>query len=120
MDEAGGTDKGLSLFDALSTTFWGRVEEVVGWVTESDRTTSYTARLRSRQVAGVGAGPESHGRGVNSFVRAGMRGDIVEEAVGGSKVKLGGFGLVGGKLAHSSKDGEVKGSCVEEQGSNHL
>ncbi len=75
--EAGDTDKGLSLSDALSTTFWGRVE-VVGWVSESDRTTSDTARLGSRQVAGVGAGPESHGGGVNSFVRVGMRGDIVE------------------------------------------
>ena len=78
MDEAGGTDKGLSLSDALSTTFWGRVEEVVGWVSESDPTSSYTARLRSRQVAGVGAGPESHGGGVNGFVRVGMRGDVVE------------------------------------------
>ena len=78
MDEAGGMDKGLSLSDALSTTFCGRVEEVVGWVSESDRTTSHTARLGSRQVAGVGAGPESHGGGVNSFVRVGMRGDIVE------------------------------------------
>ncbi len=78
MDEAGGPDKGLSLSDALSTTFWGRVEEVVRWVSESDRTTSHTARLRSGQVAGVGAGPESHGEGVNSFVRVGMGGDIVE------------------------------------------
>ncbi len=49
MDEAGGTDKGLSLSDALSTTFWGRVEEVVGWVSKSDATTSHTARLGSRQ-----------------------------------------------------------------------
>ena len=48
------------------------------WVSESDRTTSYTARLRSRQVAGVGAGPESHGGGVNGFVRVGMGGYIVE------------------------------------------
>ena len=119
MDEAGGTDKGLSLSDALSTTFWGRVEEVVGWVSESDRTTSYTARLRSRQVAGVGAGPQSLGSGVNSFVRVGMGGDIVEEVVGGSKVKLGGVGLVRGELTDGSEDGEVKGSCVEEQGSNH-
>ena len=78
MDEAGGTDKGLSLSDALSTTFWGWVEEVVGWVSESDPTPSYTARLRSRQVAGVGAGPESHGGGVNGFVRVGMGGYIVE------------------------------------------
>ena len=77
MDEAEGTDKGLSLSDALSTTFWGRVEEVVGWVSESDRTTSYTARLRSRQVAGVGTGPESHRRGVDSFGRVRMGGDIV-------------------------------------------
>ena len=78
MDEAGGTDKGLSLSDALSSTLWGRVEEVVGWVSESDPTPSYTARLRSRQVAGVGAGPESHGGGVNGFVRVGMGGYIVE------------------------------------------
>ena len=41
--------------------FLGGVEEVGRWVSESDRTPSYTARLRSRQVAGVGAGPESHG-----------------------------------------------------------
>ncbi len=61
LDEAGGTDKGLFLYYTLSATFWGRVEEVVGWVSESDRTTSHTARLRSRQVAGVGADPESHG-----------------------------------------------------------
>ena len=31
-----------------------------------------------------------------------------------------GFGvLVGGELTDGSEDGEVKGSCVEEQGSNH-
>ena len=78
MDEAGGTDKGLSLSDALSSTLWGRVEEVVGWVSESDPTPRYTTRLRSRQVAGVGAGPESHGGGVNGFVRVGMGGYIVE------------------------------------------
>ena len=39
--------------------------------------------------------------------------------MGDSKVKLGWVGWIGGELAHSSKDGEVKGSCVEEQGSNH-
>ncbi len=33
--------------------------------------------------------------------------DIVEEAVSGSKVKLGGVRLVGGELAHSNKDGKV-------------
>ena len=78
MDAAGGSDKGLFFFYTLSSTFWGRVEEVVGWVSESDRTTSYTARLRSRQVAGVGAGPESHGGGVHGFVRVGRGGDLVE------------------------------------------
>ena len=78
MDEAGGSDEGLFCFDTLSSTFWGWVEEVGGWVSESDRTPSYTARLRSRQVAGVGAGPKSHGGGVNSSVRFGMGGDIVE------------------------------------------
>ena len=39
--------------------------------------------------------------------------------MGGSKVKLGGVGLVRGELTDGSEDGEVKGSCVEEQGSNH-
>ena len=77
MDEAGGSDEGLFFFYTLSSTFWGWVEEVGRWVSESDRTTSYTARLRSRQVAGVGAGPESHGGGVNSVLRVGMGGDIV-------------------------------------------
>ncbi len=66
---------------------------------------SHTARLRSRQVAGVGAGPQSHGRGVNSFVRVGMGGDIVEEAVSDSEVKLGGVGLVRGELTDSGEDG---------------
>jgi hypothetical protein len=56
---------------------------------------------------------------VNGFVGVGVGGDIVEEAVSSSKVKLGGVGLVGGELAHSSKDGKVEGTCVEEQGSNH-
>ena len=39
--------------------------------------------------------------------------------MGSSKVKLGRVGLVGGELTDGSEDGEVKGSCVEEQGSNH-
>ncbi len=96
MDVAEGTDKGLFLSYAMSATFWGWVEKVGGWVSESDRTTSHTAGLRSGQVARVGAGPQSHhGRGVNSFVRVGMGGYIVEEAVSGSKIKLGGVRLVG-------------------------
>ncbi len=33
--------------------------------------------------------------------------DIVEKAVSGSKVKLGGVGLVGRELANSSKDRKV-------------
>ena len=61
LDEAGGTDKGLFLSYALSATFWGGVEEVGWWVSESDRTASHAAGLRSGQVAGVGAGPQSHG-----------------------------------------------------------
>ena len=48
-----------------------------------------------------------------------MGGDIVEEAVSGSKINLCGVRLVGGELTDGSEDGEVKGSCVEEQGSNH-
>ncbi len=119
MDEAGGTDKGLFLSYTLSAAFWGWIEEVVGWVSESDRTTSHTARLRSRQVAGIDAGPQSHGRGVNSFVRVGMGGDTVEEAVSGSEVKLGGAGLVRGELTDSGEDGQIKGSDVEEQGPNY-
>ncbi len=56
---------------------------------------------------GVGAGPQSHRRGVNSFVRVGMGGDIVEEAVSGSEVKLGGVGLVRGELADGGDDGQI-------------
>ena len=107
MDEAGGTNKGLFLSYALSATFWGRVEEVVGWVSESDRASSHAARLRSGQVAGVGAGPQSHGGRVTGFVGVGVGEDIVEKAVSGSKVKLGGVGLVGGELTDSGEDGEV-------------
>ena len=50
----------------------------------------------TRQVAGVGTGPESHGGGVDSFVRVGMGGNIVQEAVSGSEIKLCGVGLIGG------------------------
>ncbi len=61
----------------LSVTFWGWVKKV-GWgVSKPNRAASYTARLRSGQEAGVGAGPESYGRGVDCFVEVGVRRDIV-------------------------------------------
>ena len=44
---------------------------------------------------------------MNGFVGVGMGGDIVEKAVSGSEVKLGGVGLVGGELTHSSKDRQI-------------
>ncbi len=44
---------------------------------------------------------------MNGFVGIGMGGDIVEEAVSGSEVKLGGFGLVRGELADSVEDGQI-------------
>jgi hypothetical protein len=44
---------------------------------------------------------------VNSFVRVGMGGYIVEEAVSGSKIKFCGIRLVGGELTNSSKDRKV-------------
>jgi hypothetical protein len=44
---------------------------------------------------------------VDGFVRVGMGGDIVEEAVSGSKIKLCGVKLVGGELTDSSKDRKV-------------
>jgi hypothetical protein len=60
----------------LSTAFWGGVKKV-GWgVSKPNRAASYTARVRSGQVAGVGAGPESHGRGVDGFVRVAVEGDV--------------------------------------------
>jgi len=37
-------------------------------------------------------------------VGVGMGGDIVEQAVGGSKVKLGGVGLVGRELADGGEN----------------
>ena len=107
MKEAGNTDKGLFGLGALSTAFWGGVKKV-GWgVSKPNRAASYTARVRSGQIAGVGAGPESHGRGVDGFLRVAVGGDVVEKTVGSREVVLSGVGLVGGKLADSGEDREV-------------
>ena len=92
MKKAGSTDKGLFGLGTLSVAFWGGIEEV-GW--EPNRAASYTARVRSGQIAGVGAGPESHGRGVDGFLRVAVGGDIVEKTVGSREVVLSGVGLVG-------------------------
>ena len=70
--------------------FWGWVKEVRWGVSKPNRAASHTARLRSGQVAGIGAGPESHGRGVNGFVGVAVGGDVAKEAVGSGKVELGG------------------------------
>jgi hypothetical protein len=107
LEKAGSTDKGLFGLGTLSVAFWGGIEEV-GWgVSKPNRAASYTARVRSGQIAGVGAGPESHGRGVNGFLGVAVGGDIVEKAVSRGEVVLGGVGLVGGKLADSGEDREV-------------
>ena len=107
MDAAGGSDKGLFVFPTLSVAFWGCVKEV-GWgFSKPNRATSYTARVRSGQIAGVGAGPESHGRGVNGFLGVAVGGDVVKKTVGSREVVLGGCGLVGGKLADSGEDREI-------------
>jgi hypothetical protein len=72
LKEAGSTDKGLSGLGTLSAAFWGWIEQV-GWgVSKPNRAASYTARLGSGQEGGVGAGPESHGRGVDGFVGVGV------------------------------------------------
>jgi hypothetical protein len=53
--------------------FLGLGFKEVGWgVSKSNRAASHTARLRSGQEAGVGARPESHGRGVDGFVGVGV------------------------------------------------
>ena len=71
--------------------FWGWVKEVRWGVSKPNRAASHTARLRSGQVAGVGASPESHERGLNGFVGvASVGGDVAKEAVGRGKVVLGG------------------------------
>ena len=96
---------GLFGLGALSTAFWGRVKKV-GWgVSKPNRAASYTARVRSGQEAGVGAGPESHGRGVDGFVGVGVGRCIVEEAVGRGKVVLCGGRLMGGELADCGEEG---------------
>ncbi len=62
---------GLFVSPTLSVAFWGWVKKV-GWgVSKLNREVSHTARLRLGQEAGVGAGPESHGRGVVGFVGVG-------------------------------------------------
>ncbi len=95
MKKAGSTDKGLFGLGALSVAFWGRIE-YVGWgVSKPNRAASYTARVRSGHVVGVGAGPESHGRGVNGFLGVAVRGDVAKKTVGSREVVLGGVGLVG-------------------------
>ncbi len=72
LKEAGSTDKGLFGLGTLSAAFWGWVKKV-GWgVFKPNRAASHTARLRLGQEAGVGAGPESHGRGVDGFVGVGV------------------------------------------------
>ncbi len=71
MKEAESTDKGLFGLGTLSAAFWGWIEQV-GWgVSKPNRAASHTARLGSGQDVGVGAGPESHGRGVDGFVGVG-------------------------------------------------
>ncbi len=72
--------------------FWGWVKGVRWGVSKPNRAASHTARLRSGQEAGIGAGPESHGhgRGVNGFVGVAVGGDVAKEAVGSGKVVLGG------------------------------
>ncbi len=44
---------------------------------------------------------------MNGFVGVGMGGDVVEEAVSGSEVKLGWVGLVRGELTDSGEDGQI-------------
>jgi hypothetical protein len=66
--------------------------------------------LGSGQEAGVGAGPESHGRGVGCFVRVGMRWGIVKETMGRGQVVLSGGGLMGGELTDCCE--EVSGNFI--------
>jgi hypothetical protein len=96
LDETGSTDSGLFGLEALSAVFWVWVKEV-GWrVSGANRAASYTARVSSDQVAGVGTAPEGHGRGVDGFSGVAVRRDEVKETVSRGEVVLGGVGLVGG------------------------
>ena len=107
MKKAGSTNKGLFGLGTLSAAFWGWIEKV-GWgVSKPNRAASHTARLGSGQEAGIGAGPKSHGRGVDGFLGVAVGGDIVKKAVSRGEVVLGGVGLMGGKLADSSEDKKV-------------
>ncbi len=86
-------------------TFWGWVKKI-GWgVSKPNRAASHTARLRSGQEAGVGAGPESHRRGVDSFVGVGVGRGIVEEVVGRGKIVLHKSRLMGRELAGCGEEG---------------
>jgi hypothetical protein len=89
-------------------------------VSKHNRAASHTARLRLEQEAGVGAGPESHGWGVDCFVGVGVRRDIVKETMGRGQVVLSGGGLMGGELADCCEEGEVQCPRIEEQGPNYL
>ena len=55
----------------------GGVEEM-GWgISKPNRAANYTARLGSGQETGVGASPESHGRGVYGFLGIAVGRDVV-------------------------------------------
>ena len=77
MKKAGSTNKGLFGLGTLSVAFWGGVEEVWWGVSKPNRAASYTARLGSGQETGVGASPESHGRGVYGFLGIAVGRDVV-------------------------------------------
>jgi hypothetical protein len=77
--EEGGTHEQGSVWSWYSVCgFRGGGVEEVGWgVSKPNRAASYTARLGSGQEAGVGAGPESHGRGVDCFLGIAVGRDVV-------------------------------------------
>ena len=95
MKKAGSTNKGLFGLGTLSVAFGGGVEEM-GWgISKPNRAANYTARLGSGQETGVGAGPESHGGGVDCFLGVAVGRDVVEKTVGSREVVLSGGRLVG-------------------------